>query len=35
VAPVGQPPIERWEYPGFIVYFEYRNVLHSVAEPTK
>jgi hypothetical protein len=31
VAPVGQPPIERWEYPGFTVYFEYRKVIHSVA----
>jgi hypothetical protein len=33
VAPVGQPPIERWEYPGFTVYFEYRKVIHSVAAP--
>jgi hypothetical protein len=36
VAPVGgasanQPPIERWEYPAFTVYFEYRKVIHSVA----
>jgi hypothetical protein len=31
VAPVGQPPIERWEYPSFTVYFEYRKVIHSVA----
>jgi len=28
--PVGDPPIARWEYPGFIVYFEYSSVLHSV-----
>lgn len=31
VAPVGQPPITRWEYPGFIVYFEHSHVIHSVA----
>lgn len=29
-APVGNPPITRWEYEGFIVYFEYRHVIHSV-----
>lgn len=28
---VGDPPITRWEYPTFIVYFEYRNVIHAVA----
>lgn len=27
---VGQPPITRWEYPGFVVYFENRTVLHTV-----
>lgn len=27
---VGQPPITRWEYPGFVVYFEHRVVLHTV-----
>jgi hypothetical protein len=27
---VGQPPISRWEYPGFIVYFEHEHVIHSV-----
>ncbi len=32
VAPVGEPPISRWEYPGFIVYFEYDRVIHSVAK---
>ncbi len=31
ISPVGQPPIERWEYPAFTVYFEYRKVIHSVA----
>lgn len=29
-GPVGQPPITRWEYPGFVVFFEYDHVLHSV-----
>jgi len=29
-APVGDPPIARWEYPSFVVYFEYQTVLHSV-----
>jgi hypothetical protein len=32
-APVGDPPIERWEYPGFVVYFEYQYVIHAVAAP--
>ena len=27
---VGDPPITRWEYPGFVVYFEHNLVLHSV-----
>lgn len=27
---VGKPPISRWEYPGFIVYFEREHVIHSV-----
>jgi hypothetical protein len=27
---VGKPPISRWEYPGFIVYFESDHVIHSV-----
>lgn len=25
-----QPPIHRWEYAKYIVYFEYRHVIHSV-----
>lgn len=29
--PVGQPPISRWEYGDFIVYFEYDKVIHSVS----
>lgn len=27
---VGQPPITRWDYPGFVVYFEKDLVLHAV-----
>jgi hypothetical protein len=30
VAAVGNPPISRWEYPGFVVYFEHEHVIHSV-----
>jgi hypothetical protein len=29
--PVGDPPITRWEYADFVVYFEYQLVIHSVA----
>jgi hypothetical protein len=29
VAAIGEPPISRWEYPGFIVYFEYQHVVHA------
>ncbi|WP_405220152.1 hypothetical protein [Lentisalinibacter sediminis] len=29
-APVGEPPITRWEYPGFVVYFEHNRVIHAV-----
>ena len=29
-AAVGTPPIQRWEYPEFDVYFEYETVLHAV-----
>lgn len=29
-SPIGDPPISRWEYPGFIVYFEFSHVLHAV-----
>lgn len=27
---VGNPPITRWEYEGFTVYFEHQHVIHSV-----
>jgi hypothetical protein len=30
VAPVGDPPISRWVYPGFTVYFEGHHVIHAV-----
>lgn len=29
-AAVGKPPITRWDYPGFSVYFEYTHVIDSV-----
>jgi len=31
-APVGEPPITRWEYSGFVVFFEYDRVIHTVAK---
>ncbi len=30
-APVGDPPITRWDYPDFSVFFEYSRVIHSVS----
>jgi hypothetical protein len=30
IPAVGKPPISRWEYPGFVVYFEANHVIHSV-----
>jgi len=27
---IGDPPISRWEYSTFVVYFEYGNVIHAV-----
>ncbi len=30
IPAVGTPPISRWEYPGFVVYFEREHVIHSV-----
>lgn len=29
-GPTGDPPISRWDYPAFSVYFEYNRVLTSV-----
>jgi hypothetical protein len=31
IAAIGEPPISRWEYPTFTVYFEFERVIHSVA----
>jgi hypothetical protein len=31
IPAVGAPPISRWEYPGFVVYFENNLVIHAVA----
>lgn len=31
VPPVGEPPITRWVYPGFTVYFEHQYVIDAVA----
>jgi hypothetical protein len=27
---IGEPPITRWEYPDFVVYFEHQYVIHAV-----
>jgi hypothetical protein len=29
---VGDPPITRWEYAGFVVFFEFDKVIHSVSK---
>lgn len=34
-AAVGDPPITRWDYPDYSVFFEYQTVLHSVAHPER
>jgi hypothetical protein len=31
-AAIGDPPISRWEYAGFVVFFEYDRVIHSVSK---
>ncbi|MBT8102131.1 MAG: hypothetical protein KJO95_04130 [Gammaproteobacteria bacterium] len=31
-APVGDPPITRWEYQEFVVFFEYDRVIHAVVK---
>jgi hypothetical protein len=33
-ASAQQPPITRWEYPGFVVYFENNRVIHTVVTPS-
>lgn len=30
---VGEPPITRWDYPDYSVFFEYKTVLTSVVHP--
>jgi hypothetical protein len=30
VAAIGDPPISRWVYPEFTVYFEFDHVVHAV-----
>lgn len=32
IAAVGEPPISRWEYAGFVVYFEHDHVIHAVVK---
>ena len=32
---VGDPPISRWVYGEFTVYFEYQFVIHAVLNPTR
>jgi len=32
---IGTPPITRWTYPDFKVYFEYNHVIHSVVNKPK
>jgi hypothetical protein len=31
-AAVGEPPITRWEYANFVVFFEHDRVIHAVAK---
>jgi len=31
-AAVGSPPITRWEYQGYVVYFEHNLVITSVSD---
>ncbi len=33
-AAVGEPPITRWEYPDYVVYFEHNLVLNTVFKHT-
>jgi len=33
MAAIGKPPITRWVYPSFVVYFEYNIVIHAVGTP--
>ncbi len=31
-AAIGDPPITRWEYQDFVVFFEYDKVIHAVSK---
>ncbi len=31
-AAVGEPPISRWDYANFVVFFEHDRVIHSVTK---
>jgi len=31
-AAIGEPPISRWEYNDFVVFFEYDRVIHAVVK---
>lgn len=31
-AAIGDPPISRWEYADFVVFFEYDKVIHAVVK---
>lgn len=35
ISPIGDPPIERWVYDNFTVYFERSTVIHSVVHHQK
>ncbi|NOY72994.1 MAG: phosphodiesterase [Gammaproteobacteria bacterium] len=35
IPPVGQPPITRWVYDDYIIYFEYEMVIHTVPSTLK
>ncbi|WP_223788408.1 hypothetical protein [Marinicella meishanensis] len=34
-APVGEPPITRWEYADFVVYFEHQHVITTVLKKNR
>ena len=34
-APVGEPPITRWVYPDYVVYFEHQHVITTVLKKSK
>lgn len=31
-SPIGEPPITRWVYSDFVVFFEYDKVIHAVVK---